>query len=165
MKENKTNLLAITISFAATCFTFFLYFRKFLKENKQVSNQINQLTKDLNIVDGRAPFFLYIVYFICLVFFLMLGFLIYKIIFKIVKVKINDVKLLLAVETAYAVTFLIGYIAIGHMPYIITILLCNLIEMAMVLFMCIDEVLPKLLKVILCRSFLVIISLMGGLLS
>ncbi len=165
MKEKTTNLMAIVISFAAACFTFFMYLSKYLLKNKQISDQIEQLMMKLNIVEGRASFFLYILFFFCLIFFLILGFIIYKIIFKIAKVKINEIKLLLAVEMAYAVSFFIAYISIGYLPYILTVLLSNLVEMGVVVFMCIDEARPKLTKVILCRSILIVLSLLTGLLD
>ena len=159
MKEKKTDLLAIAISFVAACFTFFLYLSKYLSKNEQILNRIYERSGQLNIVAGRSGYFLYILYFVGLIFFLMLGFFIYKIIFKLVKVNINNAKLLLTVETAYAVTFLIGYIAIGFIPFVAIIILCNLIEMSMVVYMCMDEVRPQLFKVILCRSILIVLSL------
>lgn len=166
--ENKTNdrvisnkesvLLEFLFSFVLMCVSYYLYMTRYINYNNELKKQITTLLTDINI-DSSVEV-MYILYAICMLILLFVGFVIYKIIFKIISCKIGEMRLILSIMTAYAVSFIIGYVLVTNISFILTTLICNAIEMFIVFAMNYDVIKQKIVPAFIIRSILIIINIM-----
>jgi hypothetical protein len=149
----------IFLTFLATCVSYYMYMDKYLKNNVNIMNSINELLSKASISTEKISYFLIGILTMCLLIFLVIGFVIYRIIFKeVCKCDVEDSKLFLSVMTAYALSFLIGYFLIGLIPLVIITVLCNLIEMVAVILFCYENIKGKVVLASLIRGVLIILN-------
>ena len=92
---------------------------------------------------------------------IIIGFIIYKIIFKVCKCKIEEKKLLISVLTGEAFSFLIGYFIMGIIPMLLVTIICNVAEAFMVFLMNSKDIKGKLLKPVIVRGVLIIVNVLA----
>lgn len=163
VKENSRGVWEYIFTFLAVCITYYMYMKKYLSKNTEVMYSINVLFSNILIDESKRPYVLISIAAICLFLFLIVGYVIYRTIFKtICKCKVKDSKLLLSVMIGYALSFLAGYFLVGLVPLVIITVLCNLIEAAAVFILCYDEIKNKTVLAVICRTVLVLANIFVG---
>lgn len=160
--SNKSSSLSIEflISFAVMCVSYFLYMTSYMDYNTEIMKQITSLLNDMNMDSSMK--ILYVLYAVCMLILFFVGFVIYKVLFKLISCKVEEKKLLLSIMSAYAVSFIVGWLLIGNIPFIITTIICSVIEMFIVFAMNYDDIKKKIVPAFIIRSILIIINVIAS---
>lgn len=142
--------------FIGTVVTFVLYLNRRLIISEELNNKIIMLMEEISVESDKQWLFLVVLSIIyCLIFFI-LGFVVYKIIFKLSGIKVPDGRLILTIGTAYMISYLVGYFVAGSINDILLTLLTNLVEVCIVFAVLFDYIQKKLLRCGLLRGLLLL---------
>lgn len=138
--------------------SFWMYTNKYIKSNKEVLDEINRLLSDIHVVQDKLSLVLFLVSTLGVLTLWVIGFVLYKVIFKVAKVNVNDIELLIALGSGYIISFLFGYFFVEQIhPTILTMGL-NIIEMLVVLYGLFDKIKTGIVRCTLIRTVILIIN-------
>lgn len=157
IKDKLGNLGIVISMIVGYLVAFFMYLNCYLDKNTSIHNQIKGLLSDMSIAPERETAFLVLLSGICSIVIFIVAVVIYKIIFRITKVNVDEKKLLFAIALAYIFDFFVCYFALHYFSNMILILLLgNIIEMIVVFCLCFDKVKINLFKAIALRILLLV---------
>ncbi|MEE3392425.1 MAG: hypothetical protein VZR00_02905 [Lachnospiraceae bacterium] len=150
--KSSSGIGAILLSFVAVIGTFILYISEYIKYDSDFQKKIESLADVTGIKNGLFSVFLYIMFALTGLILFFVGFFIYKIICKICSCKIPDGKILLSVGVGYAASFLTSSFLLGHIPFLVIMLIGNLIEVMFVIVLCFSDLKKKAVPFFLLRA-------------
>ena len=119
MKQIFLKLFVAISVFLGTLASFWMYFDRYLKIRPAKNSTINSLLNEIaTAVENQSSLLFLLAAIYCAMFWL-LGFIIYKIIFGITRVRVPEAKLLLALGTSYIISYLTGYFLLPSTPSLI----------------------------------------------
>lgn len=169
-KENKLetylSYVVVSLSLIIGSFgCFWLYVRNYLKADDVVRTRIESLLDDMSVLPDKRTMYMFIMSSIGMLLLWVVGFIMYKIIFKIAKVTVTDVELLIAIGTAYTLSFLIGCFMVGKIELVFVVILTNLIEMCAVYIGLFDKIRKKVNLCVFVRSILLVLNVVIAVVS
>ncbi|MCF0130281.1 MAG: hypothetical protein HUJ71_01075 [Pseudobutyrivibrio sp.] len=157
-KERKVDVLDLLITFGAMVFIYFLFFGKTINAD---ANKYNMIISALDsALFKNVTLFIYIIAFFTLLIIMVVGFVIYKIIFSVLDCRIDDRKLLMTMMLANAASYLIGYLLIGIIPNIGYTLISNVLEIIIVFGVNYKEIKERLVPALAIKGGILIVSLL-----
>lgn len=158
-KKTSVGIPELLFTFAAVIGTFLFYITQFMAANPSVASQVDSLLQDADFASDKVQVFLYMTYAVCALAMLFVGFIIYKMISNLCSCKIQDGKLLLAVGSSYAVSFLISALLVNILPFWSVILISNVTEALIVFSMCFSDIQKKIGPALLLRAIIIVLNL------
>lgn len=137
---------------------FFMYINKNIKSKSELRSQINELLSEMYISEDKHMVAMVIICCMYMTLLWILGFIIYKIVFKIAGVKVKDTELLIALGSGYILSFLTGYYLTGRVNDILLTLIVNTIEMSVVYIGLFDKIKEKIGICILIRGIVLVLN-------
>lgn len=157
-KDKGLELAVFFITLVAGCVAYIMYMMRYMQVKTNVYQQIIELLNKSDIIEQKMQIVMYIMYAIVYILTLIVGFVIYKVIFRVTDCRISDIKLMVAIGTAYAVCFLISYFVISSFMYSSVIVISNIVENVIVLFMCYDDIRKKIVPIIFIKIIIVLLN-------
>ena len=146
------------------CFLSYLY--KYLAISEETRSKIYQLLSDMSIYQDKYLRIIFIIGCITMTIMWFLGFVMYKFIFKITKVKnVLESELLIALGSAYTISFLLASLLVGRIGFSTIIVITNIIESAVVFFGISEKINKKMCWCILCRTIVLGLNVMVQLIN
>ncbi len=167
MKQQKEKTLETFLSYILVSISlivgsfgcFWLYIRNYLKADVLIYKGIEELMDEMSVVPDKRSLYLFIVSSIVMLILWVIGFIMYKIIFKLAKLTVKDVELLIAIGTAYTLSFLVGSYIVGKIQLIPVISVTNLIEICVIYIGLFDKIKNKLSTCILIRGVILALNI------
>jgi hypothetical protein len=145
--------LIVSISLIVGSFGgFWLYIRNSLKVDELGLNRIEELMNEMSVLPEQRSLYLFIASSIIMLIFWVLGFIMYKIMVRLAKIEVKDVELLIAMGSAYTLSFLVGSYIVDKVPLIPVIIITSFIEICVVYIGLFDKIKNKLGTCILFRG-------------
>ena len=82
----------------------------------------------------------------------------YKVIFNIAKVVVKDIELIIAIGSAYTLSFLAGYYFIDRIDALLVVVIVNVVEICVVYMGLFDKIKKRIGICILLRSIVMVLD-------
>ena len=122
----------IVTSIVMTLVSYSRYVKKYLNVNEKINNQIFGLIDKMYVSSGKEKEILLVFTVISGLIMILLGFVVYKVIFKITENRISDFEIFIAISVAYVLSFFVSAFLLGRINNVVVMLISNIVEMAIV---------------------------------
>ena len=155
-KIDKSDVMIVISTFIGAVIAFVLYVQKFIENNMELSKELNRLYETMEVNEGMQKYLLIgIAIFIATVH-IIVGFIINKLIFKVIKIKdVDETKLFISTGISYILVFLVGMFLTGVKLGVFGVITLNLLEVVVFVNMEKDELKGKFKGYMLCKLVLI----------
>lgn len=130
-----------------------------MKNKPELRSQITALLGEMYVSEDKHTEAMFIIGCVYMAVLWIVGFIIYKLVFKIAGAKVKETELLIALGSGYILSFLAGYYLTGKVGEVWLTLLVNAIEMGVVYIGLFDKIKERIGVCILVRSIIMILNL------
>ena len=160
MRQKLFNLGIILSFVIGSMVAFGFYLERYLNYNTELMQQIKNLLKDAGVLENRYIVFFGILLVLCTLVFWVLEFILYKIVFRCAKVKVEDVHMLMGIGAGMILSFLTGYVLVGHLHIVLLTLISNLVEILVIFFSLYDKIRGRIKMCGVVRGAFLVINLL-----
>ncbi|MCI5996392.1 MAG: hypothetical protein MRZ45_10700 [Blautia sp.] len=142
--EKFAGFLGVFLSFAGSVTAFLIFLERYFQVETETKSMILTRIAESGAKQEELLTLLVLPAAAVMVFFWITGILIYKLIFFIARVSVTDISLRLALGSGYIVAFLLGTLLIERVPFLIVVVVTNLVEAAIIYFALYDQIREKI---------------------
>lgn len=137
---------------------FWLYINKYLNSDDALKAKISNLMDEIHVFQDKRMIYMILMSCVVMLLLWVLGFVMYKVIFNIAKVVVKDIELIIAIGSAYTLSFLAGYYFIDRIDALLVVVIVNVVEICVVYMGLFDKIKKRIGICILLRSIVMVLD-------